>query len=57
MIPPFPNSSTYVDWRSWDIVNPIQYQGNCGSCWAFAAVAVAESYFAILTGGLHKLSE
>ncbi|KAJ0392121.1 hypothetical protein P43SY_008198 [Pythium insidiosum] len=38
---------------------PIQNQGGCGSCWAFAGVAVAESALCIRQGGssLVKLSE
>jgi cathepsin L len=38
-------------------VNPIQDQGQCGSCWAFAAAAAMESAHAIFQGSLYKLSE
>ena len=46
-----------VNWCADGYCNPIQDQGNCGSCWAFAAVAVMESSHAIFQGSLYKLSE
>jgi len=47
------------DWRSVtpSVVNPIKDQGQCGSCWAFAAAAAMESAHAIFQGSLYKLSE
>jgi len=36
-----------VDWRTKKAVSPIKNQGACGACWAFAAVAQLESYYAI----------
>jgi len=50
---PLPDS---VDWRNNNVVNPIEDQGGCGSCWAFSAVSTMESYFALATGYLPQLS-
>jgi len=45
-----------VDWRTRGIISPVKDQGHCGSCWAFAAVANLESYFAKASGELHTMS-
>ncbi|CAF1168803.1 unnamed protein product [Rotaria sordida] len=37
------------DWRTKTVVSPIKSQGGCGSCYAFASVAVLESVYAIKT--------
>ena len=53
------NSNTSVpekkDWRG--IVTDVKNQGNCGSCWSFAAVGGIESLYAIRTGQIMNFSD
>lgn len=46
-----------IDWVAKGAVNAIKNQGQCGSCWAFSAVAAIESITQIKTGKLLELSE
>ena len=55
--PAGPYTATPIDWRTSQCMQPIQDQGQCGSCWAFSATAAMESDYCIKNGTLYKLSE
>jgi KDEL-tailed cysteine endopeptidase len=46
-----------VNWVTAGGVNPVQDQGNCGSCWAFSAIASIEGFHFVKNNKLVKLSE
>ena len=46
-----------IDWRTKGAVNPIKNQGQCGSCWAFSAIAATEAAYAIAGNTLTSFSE
>lgn len=46
-----------IDWRALGAVTPVQNQQQCGSCWAFSAVAGVEGTWKISGNTLTKFSE
>jgi C1A family cysteine protease len=46
-----------IDWREKNAVSSVKDQGQCGSCWSFAASGAIESAWAIEYGQLYNLSE
>ena len=46
------------DWRDVNnVVTPVKDQGQCGSCWAFSAVATMEGAYNYKSGSLNEFSE
>eukprot|EP01016_Furgasonia_blochmanni_P041578 TRINITY_DN541_c0_g1_i1.p1 TRINITY_DN541_c0_g1~~TRINITY_DN541_c0_g1_i1.p1 ORF type:complete len:352 (+),score=75.44 TRINITY_DN541_c0_g1_i1:116-1171(+) len=46
-----------IDWRDQGIVSPVKDQRQCGSCWAFSAIASVEGLAAQQQGHLTEFSE
>ena len=46
-----------IDWRAEGLVTDVKDQGQCGSCWAFSAVATMEGAWASTSGNLQSFSE
>ncbi|KAM0941074.1 putative actinidain [Dioscorea sansibarensis] len=51
------NTPNSIDWRDLGAVTPVQNQGKCFSCWAFAVLATVEAINQIKTGDLISLSK
>ena len=45
-----PDYFNWMDYNGKDWTTPVKYQGNCGSCWDFAAVSALESVINIEEG-------
>jgi hypothetical protein len=51
------NTESLFDWRLLGGVTEVKDQGQCGSCWDFAAVGAFESAYLISTGAMPDFSE
>jgi len=54
--PPPVNLSGRYDYRDIGYVTAVKNQGQCGSCWAFAAASAIETAYCRATGQLYELS-
>lgn len=58
VIPEGPNASAKAfNWRDYGGMTPVKFQGRCGSCWAFGAMAQLEAVYKIATGVTYDFSE
>lgn len=53
---PTANLPETIDWVAFGAVSPIQNQGSCGGCWAFASVGAIEGLHYIQNKTLYQLS-
>merc|ERR1712002_222274 len=51
------NAPANIDWRDYGAVTPVKDQGQCGSCWSFAATGSAEGVYQIGNSESVSLSE
>jgi len=45
-----PELPVTVDWRTKGVISPVKDQGECGSCWTFAATESIESHYTLKHG-------
>lgn len=50
-------SLTAFDWRTKNVVSDVTSQGNCGSCWAFAAASTFDAAYNIRNNAMVDVSE
>lgn len=48
---------SFYDLRDYNLISPVEDQGNCGSCWAFSSTANLESLYIQTKGSILPLSE
>jgi cysteine peptidase B len=48
---------THIDWSRKGYASPVQFQGKCGTCWAFSATGAIEGQLARKGYGVKNLSE
>jgi C1A family cysteine protease len=51
------NTESYFDWRLMGAMTSVKDQGNCGSCWDFAAIGAFEAAYKLATGIESDFSE